>query len=428
MPRPTRPALFLFAGIGWGASTAYMTTALPFLLRRQGLPMAEITALTAIPFLPLSLQPLWAPVLDLGGARRSWFIGTSLLAAVCTVLSTVLQAQGRFTALLYTLLLTNVLYSLASAALNLLCKSTVEYDQQGRAASLLCTGSMMSAGFLGSLLIGLSEPPAFLRGVVHPWSLPALGLLVGGLLVLSALPLWGAGRESRVDAAVDDEPGARQEAGARRAAIGLQLRSSALETLRVLRGREGFLGLLTCLSPVGTAAAANLFGALGPDFHASTGDVALATGGGAALAMAVGALLGGYLADRADRRAVYLLAGALTAACGLGMAVAPATPTTFVVGALAYSVATGLVYATFYPFVFSLLGPAAGESTRYGVFTGAANLAIYYATALEGGIYASGGAGHLLKLDAALNLGGALAVVLLVRLWRPAVAPMNAPP
>lgn len=394
-----------------------MTTALPFLLRRQGLPMAEITALTAIPFIPLSLQPLWAPVLDLGGARRSWFIGTSLLAALCTVLSTALQAQGRFTALLYTLLLTNVLYSLASAALNLLCKSTVERDQQGRAASLLCTGSMMSAGFLGSLLIGLSEPPAFLRGVIHPFSLPALGLLVGGLLVLSALPLWGV-----------EEPSARQGAGARRAATLPLLRSSALETLRVLRGREGLLGLLTCLSPVGTAAAANLFGALGPDFHASTGDVALATGGGAALAMAVGALLGGYLADRADRRGVYLLAGALTAACGLGMAIAPATPTTFVVGALAYSVATGLVYAAFYPFVFSLLGTAAGESTRYGVFTGAANLAIYYATALEGGIYASGGAGHLLKLDAALNLGGALAVLLLVRLWRPAVAPINAPP
>ena len=57
----------------------------------------------------------------------------------------------------------------------------------------------------------------------------------------------------------------------------------------------GWTGLLICLSPVGCVAASNLFSALGQDYHAGPGAVALAAGPSSGLANALGSLLGGFV-------------------------------------------------------------------------------------------------------------------------------------
>jgi hypothetical protein len=67
--------------------------------------------------------------------------------------------------------------------------------------------------------------------------------------------------------------------------------------------------------PAASVAATNLFSGLGKDFAASPERVIWATGAGVALFSSIGALLGGYLADRVDRKTLYLSGGALAGLC-----------------------------------------------------------------------------------------------------------------
>jgi len=72
-----------------------------------------------------------------------------------------------------------------------------------------------------------------------------------------------------------------------------------------------------------------------------------------------GALMGGVLADRMNRRLAYAACGALSAVCAVAMVLAPATPGAFTIGCLAYQLANGLCYAVFYAFVLELVGQRA---------------------------------------------------------------------
>src|SRR5258708_39590837 len=82
-------------------------------------------------------------------------------------------------------------------------------------------------------------------------------------------------------------------------------------------------------------------------FHASAASVEFVSGPGAAVLTALGAAIGGWLCDAYSRRALYLLAGVLTAICGVAMGLAPRTDTAFLWSALAYTLVTGFCYAAF---------------------------------------------------------------------------------
>jgi hypothetical protein len=416
--------VFFAANAGWGGSTAHMLVLLPFLLRRQGLPVDAVAALTAPTFLPLSLQFLWTPLLDVGLHRRSVFVGSTLLASALTLLSFWFLRGGHYAAMLAALLAVNTLYTVANTSLSLLVATTVPPARQGRAFALQCAASMITQGLVGTLLLALTDPPAVVVQIgrllglsIGPLPLLSQGLLLALLLVASGLsglliqeveapaPRLGAGlRRLLGEPAADILPAVL-------AYLRTTVANVAEETRRVFGSRQGIIGLLACLSPVGSAAASNLFGAIAPDFGAGAGAVSLTTGFGAALAMGAGSWLGGALSDRGDRRNGYLASGVALATVAVCMALMAPTPTTFVLCGHAYAVMTGLAYATYYPFVIDLIGSGPGMSTRYSICTGASNLAIYYVTMLEGAGYRNGGRIGLLAWDAALNMGGVLLVL-----------------
>jgi predicted MFS family arabinose efflux permease len=143
---------------------------------------------------------------------------------------------------------------------------------------------------------------------------------------------------------------------------------------KVLWSRKGFTGILFCLSPVGTAALVNLFSGMTRDFQLADTDPTVVWVNGLAGAglTAIGSLAGGYLCDRYNRRRMYLLSGALTALCGLGMAMFPLNRSNYVVGVSAYLLVSGLCYAAFSAVVLEAIGRA-GEaaSTQYTLFSSA---------------------------------------------------------
>lgn len=429
-PTPSRPAqetsgwVFFAANAGWGASTAHMLVLLPFLLRRQGLSVETIAALTAPTFLPLSIQFLWTPLMDLGPRRRTFFMASSLGAAVLTLWSFQLLKAGHYGAMLAALIAINGLYTVASAALSMLVATTVPPARQGQAFGLQCTSGMVTQGVLGTVLLAFTEPPEALVRICQKLGLPAgpmplmqqgellALLLVGsglcGLLMAEAPLVRTAGSQGRSAPALT-----RLAAYLRRT-----VRHAAEETSRVFKTRIGVIGLLTCVAPISTGAAANLFGAIGKDFGAGAGIVSMTTGFGAALAMAAGSMFGGWASDRHDRRNAYMASGVALAAVAACMAFLPATPLSFALCGLAYAVFTGVAYATYYPFVIQLIGTGPGISTRYSICTSASNLAIYYVTLLDGVGYERSGPRGLLRWDAALNIGGVFLILWLSSLIR----------
>jgi PAT family beta-lactamase induction signal transducer AmpG len=158
-----------------------------------------------------------------------------------------------------------------------------------------------------------------------------------------------------------------------------------------LKSREGWTGLLICLSPVGTGALTALFSALAKDYAPDDAGaerlVVVVTGVLSGIVNAAGALFGGYLADRMNRRLAYAIFGGVTALSAVAMMLAPANPAAFTVGCLAYTFANGLCYAAFYAFLLELLGRKDGVTTQLALYVGASNLAITYVVWFDGASY-----------------------------------------
>jgi MFS family permease len=387
--RPTPPWLFLILLAPVGIATGHATVAMPYLLPKLGMDRSTAAAVISLTVQPNAWKPLWTPLLDFWLPRTRWHLLSTLIAAPLIALSFVIPV--RHTSLLSAvLLLANIASATSHNVLGGLCATTVHPDQKGRAGGCFSAGEFLSAGLSGGLMLEL-----YSRDLMSP---RGIGLLVGGLMLMAALPVLFI-----------------QEAPPERRPVLPHVRAILGEVRATLRTRLGGTGLLICLAPVGAVAAANLFGLMADEYRASGTQVDLATGLPAGLAGAVGALLGGRLADRANRRAAYLLSGALTGACALGMALSPATPAWFIGWALAYATAGGLVYATFYAFLFEMIRPGTGATTTYGVFAGAGNLAISYSVYLEGRMYAHGQRLGVLFCDAALQVVGIAFVVLVLR-------------
>jgi MFS family permease len=202
------------------------------------------------------------------------------------------------------------------------------------------------------------------------------------------------------------------------------------QTLRdvasVLFSKKGLTGMALCISPVGTAAMGQYFSGIGVDYRASDERIAFVSGGASVIVTALGALVGGYLCDRYSRRALYLLSGVLTAACGLVVATLPHTPATYTYGATLYNLITGLCYAAFTATVLETIGDGGkAAGTQYALFVSAGNAAIAYVTLIDtrfkhehGSSWwrISYGIDSVWQVDALLNLIGV--VVLGLVFWR----------
>jgi PAT family beta-lactamase induction signal transducer AmpG len=372
--RPTPPWLFLFLDLPYGAVVGYATIAMPFWLREGGLSLAQIGALSAIVFAPLGLKLLWVPLLDVVGTRKGWYLAMAAGSASLLTAASLVPDPPR------QLWLYGALVTLASAtattghaANNALMAITTRFEDKGKAAGFSMASNLGSTSLLGALASG-----AMALRIVEP---PRVG------------------------------KGAAAALGVARAA-GRHMREMARDLWSTIRSREGFAGLVISVAPVGLGALTNLFSGMAPDFRASAGVVELVNGIGGGVMGAVGALAGGWIADRMDRRLAYGLAGGLTALSALAMLFAPLSPATYTWGVLAYNLMNGVAFATWAGMVLEIVGPSAATATKYALFNAAANLAISAMTWADGGFADASpwvslrGARGSLAMDVALTVVG----------------------
>jgi hypothetical protein len=373
----------------FGLVAGFVVTALPFLLSRAGISVDRIAGVSAVAMSPTFWAFLLTPVVDVGVTRRTWAFGLTVVSAVSLAAALWFfsaEKLGLFTALVLIAELAIVVQANAEGGW---VAEFVPDAQRGKVGGWTNAANLGGGAFGAMLLMSAAR------------TLPthSLAILTLGTVLLSATVLFWFPKPA--------EPVFKL-----RQVFGGTSRSVA----RTCKQSQVLIGFLLFLTPAGAVAAINLFSGLGNDFHAAAGRVVWVTGAGVAISSSVGALLGGYLADRVSRGVLYLGGGILAGLTSLTMALIPHTEFTFTSGVLFYNAVAGLIYAAFTALSLQLTGnrnPTA--ATQLALFAASTNGAIVYMTWLDGQGYRLYGVKGLFLVDglAAMITGLALMVFVL---------------
>jgi MFS family permease len=366
------PAWWAILTLPFGLGVGFAQVAVPFVLRARGLDMTLIATVSQVSQLPHVMKPFWSPVLDAGPRRRTWFFATIAMTAVSLAATALVPPSTDehlgpvsliwvYTAVLF---VAQAAVATSASAVLALMAVTLPDAVRGRASGWQTAGN----------LVGTSVGGALVAWMISHISTRITAVVLAAICVVCAIPA----------AFIDETPPHRRSAW--RLIVDL-LR----EIWRTLRSREGWTGMLICLSPVGTGALTGLFSALAKDYAPDDASVerlvVVVTGVLSGIVNAAGSLLGGYLSDRMNRRFAYVLFGGVTALSAAAMMIGPATPFAFTLGCLAYTFANGLCYAAFYAFLLEMMGQRDGVATQIALYVGASNMAITYVTWFDGAAY-----------------------------------------
>lgn len=373
----------------FGLVVGFTITALPFLLTRQGVPLDRVAETSAIVMSPTFWGWTICPVLDTGLTRRAYCWLMAIVAAVCLALALAVFSPSRLALTTALLLMGELAMVMFGNAANGWMAEFLPDHMRGSVAGWTNVANL-GGGALGSLAVMSLAPYCKLE-----W----LGIGLAVVIVLGVLPTLAF-------------PAPR-----RSSFTFIQVFTDARRTTwKACTTRECLTGFALFLAPVGAAAGINLFSGLGKDFHTRAHVVVLVTGAGCAVASALGALAGGYAANRVNRGYLYLTAAAGIVAVSFALAITGHTEAAFIAGALIYNAFTGVVYAAFSALGFQLVGnKSTVASTQLALFTAAINAAVVYMTWADGQGYKHFGVRGLFLVDALASLVAILPLLLLVR-------------
>jgi PAT family beta-lactamase induction signal transducer AmpG len=383
----THPSVFLFLIVPFGAMGGYLSVAIGYQLTQAGVSVEQVAELVAFSYIPQTWKFLWAPVADTTLSRKTWYLLAGLVSALGIFVTGAVPADAQSLPLLYAAVLVS---NVASTFLAMATESLMVYNTpphlQGRAGGWFQAGNLGGSGLGGGAGLWLAQ------NLPSPWM---AGAALAVACALCGATLWF----------VPEPPPM-----ARTGHYGRMLVAVLKDLWQVARARAGILALLICFLPIGSGAASNLWAAVADDWHASANTVALVTGVLNGMASALGCLLGGYGADRMDRKTAYALYGLLMAMCAVAMAFAPRTEAMYVVFTLMYALIQGLTYAGFTAVVLETIGLGAA-ATKYNLYASLSNMPIAYMTLVDGWAHTRWGAAGLLNVEAAIGVVGIVVFV-----------------
>jgi PAT family beta-lactamase induction signal transducer AmpG len=374
----------------YGVVGSFSGQVMPYLAQHANIKLDKIGWYNAVLLFPPMVQFLYAPIVDIGPKRKHWLILVAVIGAGFLVAACVTPIGIHP----YTFLVFGVLAQLISGLVGScnggLLAVSIPDDKRGKAGGWYNIGNLSGGGL--SAAIAIWE-------IGQECSPLTLGLTLAAMMVIPSFA-----------ALVIEEPERSLEA-----------RNAFKQTLRdvraVLFSKSGLTGIALCISPVGTAALTNYFSGMTDIYGVDPEVVALVSGLAGVALTALGAYVGGWLCDRYNRRALYLLSGALTAICAIVMANCPNIQITYVVGVMTYALITGFCYSAFTATVLETIGVGGkAASTQYAMFVAAGNAAIWYVGLVDTQFSKDYGVEGTLYSDAALNLIG-VAILGLV-FWR----------
>ena len=277
-------SLYAAQGLPFG----FFTLALPVLMREAGWSLTAIGLLQLLA-LPWLLKFLWAPWVDHHGARRTWLLGLQGCSVVAALTLVWLDLGSESRGLLLAVLVFNLLAATQDIVTDGLAVRVLAARERGLANAI-----QVGAYRLGMILGG--------GGLLWLWARTngsTVFAVMAGLLALSTWPVWQM-RELPPGAAHDAmAPRPRPSAG--QLALGWWHRALA-------PGMLTFAALVFCFR-FGDQMVSSLITPFVSDQGASKETIALMKGAVGSGASLLGALLGGVLMVRVNRRTAMLSTG-----------------------------------------------------------------------------------------------------------------------
>ncbi len=341
---PPHPWIWAVLYFPLGMAIGFPSVALGYLGSRAGLDVSAVAGIVGMTFLGGGWKFLWAPIGDYTLSRRAWyFIAIAAVAVGLAAMTAIPLTRSSLVLVSAITLVTTVAATFSAFATEGLMAHNTPPEARGRAAGWFQSGNQFgqtAGGGIGLWLVEHSPAP----GVA--------GLALAAILLACALPLLR----------VEEPPRTLGSASLR-----ARMRDGWQELVTLMRARDGRLALLLAILPIGTGAAMFLFSAVASEFHASVDVVSAVLGLGGGVAIVVGCLVGGRLADRVSKRTAYAVS------CGLGlvacvvMAAAPRTEASYAVTTLFYTFTLGMVTASFTGLVLAIIGDTAA-ATKINLF------------------------------------------------------------
>jgi MFS family permease len=399
--RGPHPIWFAVLVAPYGAAFSYVAAALPFLGGRVGLQVA-MTALLGLAYVPHAWKFLWAPLVDATLTRKTWYwIGLVLTAGGLVFTASVPVTEASLPVLSVVVVASQVGLTLLNMGVESFMAFTVPESGRGRAAGWYWFGNLFAGAMVAVAM------PTLLETMPEPWM---IGAVLGSVLLLCGIPTAFI-HMPPPDA---DHP---RDLGAAMVKLGRDLK-------QLVTSRAGLTGMIICLVPVSAGVMTNalnsmngLWGITDPGRYDILG-LALTpeqivfyilAGVGGVLA-AVGAILGGRLADRMPRRLAQAAAGGTMAVTAVLMALAPREPWAYVAFGLTYAFFSGMAQAAFSSFVLETIGKGA-VATKYNIFASLTNQAYAYTAYFDSRALAAWGPRGMLFTDAALTTAGIVVVL-----------------
>ena len=341
------------------------------MLRAGGVPIEQITGLTAIVLLPWIFKFLWAPAVDALRAPwwgfRAWIICAQALMGLTLVPLLWLDPLARFDAWRILLILHAIAAATQDVAIDALAINAVPHDQRG-----LLNGAMQ-AGMLGGR--SLFGGGALVAAAWFGWHAIVLLLVVWIWLTLAVVIL----------VRMPSPPLSVRVRGEFRRALAAALRQ-----------RATWLGVAFALtSAAAFEATGQLAGPFLVDRGVSASVIGLFFGVIAVAAMLAGGLIGGAVSDRLGRRrsvAIFLagFVAAILLLAAYDAAAVGARPAVLLTLLAAMYLCVGLFTAASYALFMDLTDPRLG-GTQFSAFMAATNGCESWSTLAGGRVAAASG-------------------------------------
>jgi PAT family beta-lactamase induction signal transducer AmpG len=380
--RAVHPIVYLVLYLPFGIASGYVTVTLAWLLSHAGASVAAIAALAGMSIIPNTWKVVWSPLVDTTLSAKAWFMIGVVGSAASLAGIAILPLRTDLLALFGWLVLASSFFgTLTAIAIDRLMAFDVPDNLKGQAGGWSQAGNLGGVGLGGGAGLWLAQHSG------HPW---ISGAVLAAVSLACAWPLIRL-----------TEPG--------RLADGRSYLQTLIETgrdvLSLVRTRIGLLACFLMLLPIGSGGLQQLWAAIAKDWGAGADEVALVGGLLSGLVSIPGCIVGGYFADRIDKKRAYSIYGVALAAVAVGMALAPRTGMSFLVFASLYNFTVGLCYGAYSAVTLEAIGKGAA-ATKFNLISSLSNVPILIVTLVDGWAETRFGATGMLYVEAALGIGG----------------------
>ncbi len=353
-----------------------------YLLSRQGAGSARQAELIAILSLPTSLYFLWSPITDFFVSRRTWLIGSALLAASLLWLSFEqprLSSTAAVTLLFLGACCAQLIVSSAGGMMGAL-----HSERTRRIASNLYQAGGMGFGALSAWVLIYLDPRV---------SRNSLALIAAALVGVPALVALAAPAQQPISDST----------------FAATMRRVASEFKATFFRWDALPYIACCTFPMASGAAIGLLPGVADQYGVNGDHVAWINGLLGGILIAAGAAAMPLIRVRARAPLLYMIVALGNCACLSVLSLGPMRPSTYYIGALLYLFTIGSSYAMFTTVVLEFLGDSGKSgSTRYSIINSLGNVPVLYMLQVDGWGAAHWGGRGLAGAEALVGGLGAL--------------------